>query len=198
MGFSGHLVFARSNRPLLEAPVFDSFDEELKATVHTWESRPGGWQTLQFDHGVWDDADLPALVEWSRAQACVADVSDSSLALVTGLDTTGQRWQAWLNLDIAARLLVKEPEDLDDQLLWLDTPEFHDAVRHKRAELDAEISTDAAGAVAWAAAAGIPVTTQIFRIEELLRSHEAFAEDLFSSLLDRLGFPQTTQPSPAP
>ncbi|MER5398148.1 hypothetical protein [Streptomyces sp. NPDC002599] len=178
--------------------MFDSFDEELKAAVRTWESRPDGWQTLRFDHGVGNDADLPALVEWSRAPACVADVSDSSLALVTGLDTTGQRWQAWLNLDIAARLLVKEPEDLDDQLLWLDTPEFHDAVRHKRAELDAEIPTDAEGAVAWAAAAGIPVTTQIFRIEELLRSHETFAEDLFSSLLDRLGFPQTTQPSPAP
>lgn len=189
MGFSGHLVFARSNRPLLEAPVFDSIDEVLKATVHTWESRPGGWQTLQFVSGTWDDADLPALVEWSRAPACVADVSDSSLALVTGLDTTGQRWQAWLNLDIAAGLLVKEPEDLEDQLLWLDTPEFHDAVRHKRAELDAEIPTDAEGAVAWATAAGIPVTPQTVRIEELLRSHETFAEDLFSTLLDQLGFP---------
>ncbi|MFJ3235739.1 hypothetical protein [Streptomyces sp. NPDC086787] len=198
MGFSGHLVFARSNHPLLEAIVFDGIDEELKATVHTWESRPGGWQTLQFDHGIWDDADLPALVEWSGAPACVADVSDSDLALVTGLDTTGQRWQAWLNLDIAARLLVKEPEDLDDQLLGLDTPEFHDAVRHKHAELDAEIPTDAEGAVAWAAAAGIRVTTQRFRIEELLRSHETFAEDLFSSLLDQLGFVQAIQPSPAP
>jgi len=195
VGFSGHLVFARSDRPLLEATVFDSIDEELKATVHTGESRPGGWQTLHFDHGIWDDADLPALVEWSGAPACVADVSDSSLALVTGLDTTGQRWQAWLNLDNAARLLVEEPEDLDDQLLWLDTPEFHDAVRHKRTELDAEIPTDAEGAAVWAATAGIPVT-QIPRIEELLRSHEPFAEDLFSLLLDQLGFAPVTQPSP--
>ncbi|WP_446044788.1 hypothetical protein [Streptomyces olivaceus] len=193
MGFSGHLVFARSNRPLLEAPVFDSLDEELKATVHTWESRSVGWQTLQIDSRAWDDADLPALVEWSSAPACVADVSDSSLALVTGLDTTGQRWQAWLNLDIAARLLAEEPEDLEDQLLWLDTPEFHEAVRHKRAELDAEIPTDAEGAVAWAASAGVPVTPETARIEELLRSHETFAEDLFSTLLDQLGFPQATQ-----
>ncbi|MGW8631967.1 hypothetical protein [Streptomyces sp. NPDC055793] len=193
MGFSGHLVFACSNRPLLEAPVFDSLDEELKATVCTWESRSGGWQTLQIDAGTWDDADLPALVEWSSAPACVADVSDSSLALVTGLDTTGQRWQAWLNLDIAARLLAEEPEDLEDQLLWLDTPEFPEAVRHKRAELDAEIPTDAEGAVAWAAAAGVPVTPETTKIEELLRSHETFAEDLFSTLLDQLGFPQATQ-----
>ncbi|WP_380864071.1 hypothetical protein [Streptomyces coerulescens] len=192
MGFSGHLVFARSSRPLLEAPVFDNLDEELKATVHAWESRPGGWQTLQLDSGTWDEADLPALVEWSRAPACVAEVSDSSLALVAGLNTAGERWQAWLNLDNAARLLTEEPEDLEDQLLWLDTPEFHEAVRYKRAELDAEIPTDAGGAIAWTAAAGIPVAPQKAEIEELLRSHETFAEDLFSTLLDRLGFPQAT------
>ncbi|WP_327744410.1 hypothetical protein OHO28_26690 [Streptomyces europaeiscabiei] len=198
MGFSGHLVFARSDRSLVEAPVFDNLDEELKAAVHTWESRLDGWQTLQIDFGIWDDADLPALVEWSRAPACVADVSDSSLALVTGLDTTGQRWQAWLNLDIAARLLAEEPEDLEDQVLWLDTPEFHEAVRHKRAELDAEIPTDAEGAVAWATAAGIPATPRTVRIEELLRSHETFVEDLFTALLDQLGFSQAAQPSPEP
>ncbi|MER6691122.1 hypothetical protein [Streptomyces minutiscleroticus] len=168
--------------------MFNSLDEELKATVHPWESRPGGWQTLQMDPGTWDDADLPALVEWSGALACVADVSDSSLALVTGLDTSGQRWQAWLNLDIAARLLAEEPEDLEDQLLWLDTPEFHEAVRHKRAELDAEIATDTGGAIAWAAAAGVPGAPQAAEIEELLRAHETFVEDLFSTLLDRLGF----------
>lgn len=198
MGFSGHLVFARSDRPLQEAPVFDSLDEELKATVRTWESRSDGWQTLRIDFGAWDDAGLPALVEWSRAPACVADVSDSSLALVTGLDTTGQRWQAWLNLDVAAGFLAEEPEDLEDQILWSDTPEFHEAVGHKRAELDAEIPTDAKGAVAWAAAAGIPATPQTVRIEELLRSHETFVEDLFTTLLDQLGFPQAAQPSPEP
>ncbi|WP_371572928.1 hypothetical protein [Streptomyces sp. NBC_01314] len=198
MGFSGHLVFARSSRPLLAAPVFDSLDEELKTTVGTWESRPGGWQTLQFDSGTWDDADLPALVEWSRAPACVAEVSDSDLALVTGLNVTGRRWQTWLNLDIAARLLAEEPEELEDQLLWLDTPEFHDAVGHKHAELDAEIPTDAEGAVVWAAAADVPATPQTVRIEELLRSHETPVEDLFSTLLDELGFPQAAEPSPAP
>ncbi|WP_406376387.1 hypothetical protein OG788_43415 [Streptomyces sp. NBC_00647] len=189
MGFSGHLVFARSNHPLLEAPVFDSVEEELKDTVHAWETRPGGWQTLELDHGIWDDACLPALVEWSRAPACVADVSDSDLALLTGLDTTGRRWQAWLNLDKAARLLADEPEDLDDEILWLDTPDFHDAVRRKRAELDADVRADATGALAWAAAAGLPGRAQHSRIEELLRSHETFVEDLFTTLLDQLGFP---------
>ncbi|MER5382064.1 hypothetical protein ABT040_17575 [Streptomyces sp. NPDC002688] len=189
MGFSGHLVFARSNHPLLEAPVFHSVEEELKDTVHAWETRPGGWQTLELDHGIWDDAYLPTLVEWSRAPACVADVSDSDLALLTGLDTTGRRWQAWLNLDNAARLLADEPEDLDDEILWLDTPDFHDAVRRKRAELDADVPADATGALAWAAAAGLPGRAQQSRIEELLRSHETFVEDLFTTLLDQLGFP---------
>ncbi|USQ85979.1 hypothetical protein NFX46_21000 [Streptomyces phaeoluteigriseus] len=198
MGFSGHLVFARSNRPLLQAPLFDSLDGELKTSVCTWESRAGGWQTLQFNFGTWDDANLPALVEWSGAPACAAQVSDSDVALVTGLNATGHRWQAWLNLDIAARLLVEEPEDLEDQLLWLDTPEFHEAAGHKHAELDAEIPADAAGAVVWAAAADIPVTPRTGRIEELLRSHQTPVEDLFSTLLDELGFPQAAEPSPAP
>ncbi|MFD7242128.1 hypothetical protein [Streptomyces massasporeus] len=178
------------NRPLLEAPLFDSMDEELKATVRTGELRPGGWHMLQFEAGVWDDADLPSLVEWSRAPACVAEVSDSSLALVTGLDTNGGRWQAWLNLDTAARLLVEEPDDVEDQLLWLDTPEFHEAVRQRCAELDAEIPSTAESARAWAAATGTSVTSQPAKIEELLRSHETFVEDLFSRLLDELGFPR--------
>lgn len=47
----------------------------------------------------------------------------------------------------------------------------------------------AEGAVAWAASAGIPVTPKSARIEELLCSHETFAEDLFSTLLDQPGFP---------
>jgi hypothetical protein len=170
--------------------VFDGLDEDLGATVRSWESRPGGRQTLQTDPDIRDAADLPALVEWSGAPACVAEVADSSLALVSGMDTAGQVWQAWLNPGIAAGLLVEEPEDLEDQLLWLDTPEFHEAVWDKRAELAADIPADAAGAVVWAAAAGVPVTPRSALIEELLRSHAAPVEDLFSTLLDQLGFPR--------
>ncbi|MFF9098534.1 hypothetical protein ACF1AX_36100 [Streptomyces sp. NPDC014802] len=49
MGFSGHLVFARSERPLLEAPLFGSTDPD---DVHEWQPRPGGWQTLQWEQGI--------------------------------------------------------------------------------------------------------------------------------------------------
>ncbi|MER5197835.1 hypothetical protein ACWD3J_00850 [Streptomyces sp. NPDC002755] len=198
MGFSGHLVFARGERSLLEAPVFDGVDDEVKSAVHTWPSRPGGWQTLQFDHGLWEDDDLSALVESTGAPACVADVSDSDIALVTGLGTDGQRWQAWLNLDLAAALLVEEPEDVDDTSLWAVSPEFDDALRRKRAELEMDVPADARGALAWAAAAGVPAGAEQPRIEELLRSSETFVEELFSDLLDALGFPQLPDASPEP
>ena len=198
MGFSGHLVFARSKRPLWEAPVFDGIRREPKNTVHTGWPRAGGWQTLELDHGLWEDDHLVALVEWTGAPACFADVSDSDVALVTGLGTDGRRWQAWLNLDNAAALLTEEPEDLDDVSLWAGTPEFDEAVRRKRAELEAEVPADAEGALAWAAAAGVPVPAQQPLIEELLRSHETFVEDLFRSLLDALGFPDAVQPSSQP
>lgn len=189
MGFSGHLVFACSERPLLEAPLFDSIDQGLKEGVHAWRQRPGGWQTLQLDQGIWEDDYLLALIEWTGAPACVADVSDSSIALVTGQDGNGQRWQAWLNLDNAAALLVEEPEDLDDVSLWVSTPEFDAAVSLKRAELDTDVPADAEGALMWASAAGVQAAVQQSRIEELLRAREIFAEDLFSALLDELGFP---------
>ncbi|MFJ8141006.1 hypothetical protein [Streptomyces sp. NPDC096013] len=198
MGFSGHLVFARSKRPLLEAPVFDGIHQELKDTVQAWCPRPGGWQTLQFDHGLWENESLSTLVGWTTAPACVADVADSDIARLTGLGTDGQRWRAWLNLDNAATLLTEEPENLEDVSLWVGTPEFTEAVTHKRAELDADVPAAAEEALLWAATAGIPTTAQQPRIEELLRSQETFVEDLFRELLDELGFPRAAQLLPEP
>ncbi|WP_324788441.1 hypothetical protein [Streptomyces sp. H51] len=196
MGFSGHVVFARSERPLPQAPVFDDVRARLRDFVEECAPRPGGWRTLRIDHGVWEDGRLPALVAWTGAPACVAEVSDSDTALVTGLSADGRRWQAWLNLDNVAALLAEEPEDLDDMSLWAGTPEFDEAVRRKRAELDAEVAGDAAGALAWAAAAGVGAGAGQHRTEEILRSNETFVEDLFDALLDGLGFPEVTSPSP--
>lgn len=199
MGFSGHLVFARSERPLLEAPLFSSTGPGPRDDVHEWQPRPGGWQTLQLEQGVWEDDHLFALVEWTGAPACVADVSDSSVALVTGLGTSGRRWQAWLNLDNAAALLVEEPEDVDDVSLWIATPEFEEAIRHKRAELNAEVPADAEGALMWASAAGVrAAAAQQPRIEALLRAQETFVEELFDALLDELGFPEAIHSTPQP
>ncbi|MFI2722573.1 hypothetical protein ACH5AI_40790 [Streptomyces collinus] len=190
MGFSGHLVFARSERPLLEAPLFGTTGPGLRDDVSAWQPRPGGWQTLQLEQGIWDAEHLPTLVEWTGAPACVADVSDSSVALVTGLDPGGHRWQAWLNLENAAALLVEEPEDVDDVSLWIGTEEFEEAIGRKRAELDAEVPADAEGALAWASAAGVQTMQQQSRIEDLLRARETFVEELFDALLAELGFPE--------
>ncbi|MFB7340916.1 hypothetical protein ACFCZ6_12740 [Streptomyces hydrogenans] len=166
--------------------------------MHEWPPRPGGWQTLQWEQGIWEDEHLAVLVEWTGAPACVADVSDSDVALVTGLDTQGRRWQAWLHLDIAAALLVEEPEDVDDTSLWITTQEFEEALRRERAALDAEVPADAEGALLWASAAGVQVPPERPRIEELLRGHETFVEELFDLLLDELGFPEAAHSTPQP
>ncbi|MEU2246996.1 hypothetical protein [Streptomyces sp. NPDC019224] len=190
MGFTGHLVFARSQHPLSEAPVFGGAAQQLDDGAHAWPPRPGGWQTLQLTHGFWQYELLPALVEWTGAPACFADVHDSDLALVTGLDTEGRRWQGWLNPHIAARVLLRTPEDVDDESLWLNTPQFEEAYARKRAELDADVPTVAERALAWATAAGVRTTAQQHHIEDLLRTHHTFAEDLFAALLDELDFPE--------
>ncbi|MGW8768389.1 hypothetical protein ACWGN5_38600 [Streptomyces sp. NPDC055815] len=198
MGFSGHLVFARSQRRLLEAPLFASVDPGPTNGVHEWQQRPGGWQTLQLKQGIWEDEYLPTLVEWTGAPACIADVSDSGVALVTGLDTNGHRWQAWLNLDNAAALLVEEPEDVDDMSVWMATPAFDEAIGHKRAELDAEVPADAEAALMWASTAGAQAAAHQARIEELLRTQGTFVEELFDALLDELGFPAAVRSAPQP
>ncbi|MFI1368907.1 IS110 family transposase [Streptomyces griseochromogenes] len=102
----------------MEEPVFDGIHQELKDTVRAWWPRPGGWQTFQFDHGLWEEDYPSALVGWTGAPACVADVSASDIALVTGLGTNGQRWQGWLNLNKAAALLTEEPEGYRQRLSW--------------------------------------------------------------------------------
>ncbi|MER7948875.1 hypothetical protein ABTY59_15940 [Streptomyces sp. NPDC096079] len=117
---------------------------------------------------------------------------------MTGLDTDGHRWQAWLHLDNAAALLVEEPEDVDDVSLWMATPEFEEAIGHKRAELDADVPADAEGALRRASAAGVPTAAQQPRIEELLRTQETFVEELFDALLNELGFPEALHSTPQP
>ncbi|MFE9046573.1 hypothetical protein ACFYOG_37595 [Streptomyces sp. NPDC007818] len=173
MGFSGELVFGRSERPLIEAPVFGGAQEDDEGGITAWWPRPGGWQMWQF-HGTFpgrtEDV-LRAVVEWTGAPACVASVHDSDVALVSGLQPGGDEWDAWLNLRIAAEML--------------DRP---------LAELKASVPADARRALAWARSAGIGDGAAATTIEEVMRSHETFVEELFDTLLDRLGFPAASDP----
>ncbi|GGW48563.1 hypothetical protein [Streptomyces xantholiticus] len=195
MGFSGEIVFGRSERPLHEAPVFDGGRAD-GSDIDAGRPRPGGWQTLHvFDGAVQEGEDLlEAVVDWTGAPACVASVYDSDVALVTGLAPDGRWWQAALNVDLAAALWTEVPDDVDDTSEWADSPEFAAAVELRRAELHAEIPAAATGAVAWARSAGVEVTTPVAAVEGLLRAREVFVEDLFGELLDRLGFPEAAEP----
>lgn len=195
MGLSGHLVFGRSTQPLLFAPVFDDLHPEVKDTIRSWNARPGGWQTLELDSGLWESGYLRELVAWTKAPACVAGVYDSDMAQVTGLDPAGRGWEARLNLEAAASLLADEPQDMDDMSLWVGSPEFNEGVQHKRAELVEEVPNSAEAALAWATSAGITPPSRS-RIEEVLLSRDTFAENLFSTLLDVLGFPAPIDDTP--
>ncbi|MFJ4435651.1 hypothetical protein [Streptomyces sp. NPDC088923] len=186
MGFWGQLVFARSDSPLREAPVFAHLEDDAE----TWEEREGGWQLLALHRAEWDEDFLPSLVEWSGAPALVAQVADSDTAFVRGLDGEGRTWETWLNPDQAAGLLIERPEDIEDDLDWLESPEFPAALARERAELDAEIPEAARAAAAWATTAGVPTPPQTAPIEQLLRAKEDFAEEHLPTLLDRLGFPE--------
>jgi hypothetical protein len=126
----------------------------------------------------------------------VAGVYDSDMALVTGLDPAGHGWGACLNPEIAASLLVEDPEDLDDLSLWIGTPDFDEAVRRKHAELREAVPASVEGALAWATATGIPTTPAQAGIEELLLSRDVFVERLFAAMLDTLGFPGAVDPGP--
>ncbi|MFC0842299.1 hypothetical protein ACFH04_00895 [Streptomyces noboritoensis] len=179
----------------MEAPVFGKARED-GSRISIWWPRPGGWQTLQLDYDVLTDPDevLRALVGWTGDAACVASVYDSDIALVVGLGPDGRRWQACLGMDVAAGEWAVVPDDVDDTSLWALTPEFAEAVSRKRAELDEKVPGAAQDALAWARAAGFGHTAESASIEEVLRSGETFAEDLFDTLLDRLGFPQAVEP----
>lgn len=193
MGFTGHMVFGRSDRPLLEAPAFDAV-RPPRGDGALWSSaRPGGWQLLEFRDGEWDQENLSALVAWSGAPACVATVYDSDVADVVGLTPDGRTWRAVLNLEVAAATFPPRPADVYDDLEWVESAQYAEAVLRRREELEAAVPEGVSGALAWAAAAGYPNATDAAAVEVLLRSHQVFVEDLFVGLLDALGFPSAVE-----
>ncbi|MGH3627028.1 MAG: hypothetical protein ACRDRL_06250, partial [Sciscionella sp.] len=124
MGFSGRFVFGRNDRSLLEAPAFDGVRPPWGDGAHELWPRPGGWQTLQFDDDRWGLEELRALVEWSGVPACFAVVHDSDVAHVVGLAPDGHQWEAVLGLDVAAGMGISRPDDVDDDLVWIESPEY--------------------------------------------------------------------------
>ena len=116
MGFSGMLVFCRSERPLAEAPVIRAlprkYQEEL-AAYGEWPIRPGRWRTAQISCDYWEDEALRDLVAWTDAPVCVAYVYASEVATVAGLTPRGDWWGATLNIRAAADLWADVPDPAD-------------------------------------------------------------------------------------
>ena len=194
MGFSGQFVFGRSDRALVEAPVFDEVRLLWGDGAHELWPRPGGWQTLQFRDDRWGAEQLRALVDWSGAPACFAVIHDSDVAHVVGLAPGGQEWAAVLGLAIAAEMSLGRPEDVRDDLEWFGSPEYAQAADAARTAYEAAVPAAAEAAIAWAAAAGAATTGQD-AVEAVRRSREVFVEDGFIALLDALGFPAAVTPA---
>ena len=195
MGFSGQFVFGRSDRSLLEAGAFDGVRPPSGEGARELWPRPGGWQMLRFSDDRWGLEQLRGLVEWSGAPACLAMVHDSDVAYVVGLDPNGREWQAVLGLEVAADMGISRPQDVYDDLEWIASPQYTEAVAAERAALEATVPAAAEAAIAWAAAAGVATAAAQGVIEDVLRSHEVFVEDSFIALIDALGFPPAIAPA---
>jgi hypothetical protein len=202
MGFSGMLVFCRSERPLAELPVFGGLPQEVRdemAEHGEWRPRPGGWRTGQVGGDWWDEAVLRELVAWSGTSACVGFVYDSDVVYVCGLSPSGREWSATLNLEIAAALRIDPPGNVDDPLQWFSSAECAEATARKIAEFDAEVPDAAREALAWAVEAGFGAGVEVTAVETMLRSKpEIFAEELFHDMIDILAFPTAEEPRSIP
>jgi hypothetical protein len=116
MGFNGELIFGRSVRPLLETPVFSRVRVEAGGSASFWPERPGGWQTVRFDHSVPADPEavLEGVVGWTRSPACWVSVDDSDAAVLTAMGADGARREVCLNPEKAAGMWAEPPEDVED------------------------------------------------------------------------------------
>jgi len=191
MGFYGELVFGRSQGSLLQAPVFGSAEARRERDIAQWR-RAEGWQTVQVAANVLREEPaqvLQEVVAWTGAPACVVSVADSDYALLQGLAVSGEKWDTWLNLDIAAAMLAEVPADVEDTSVWYASPQAEQAEDRKLKVLDAQVPTDARRALAWAQAAGYGADVSVARVERALRARSTFVEDLLDPILDELGFP---------
>ena len=172
MGFSGDFVLVRSDRPLLEAKLFETGCAEGHVECLTaCRPRPGGWQTVQVHHGLRGDdmgngADyahwLRTLVEATDSPVLIATVMDSDLCEVRGLAPSGLRWTTLLDPVMAADYGVPVPTG------------GHTAVAERVA--------------AWAGEAGFHADSEALHAV-LTKRADPFVEDLIFELIDAAGLP---------
>jgi hypothetical protein len=134
VGFSGHIVIARTGGPYPgdAAPVL--FEQE----------RAGGWRWIQFDGSAPEV--LSELVTATNAPAVSAYVLDSDLADVEALSPDGERWRTYLHPEVAERFgappLSRTPDEvLRAALAWsrqAGLPADPDAVREALAAHNVE------------------------------------------------------------
>ncbi|MFD7022603.1 hypothetical protein [Promicromonospora sukumoe] len=185
MGFTGHLVVARSDGPLPKVSLLESIAEDHPPDVivdQAWLTT-AGWQQVHVEAGYWDEEHPTALADLVRetgAPACSAWVLDSDCAIVTGLAPGGRPWRTALHLDTVLHYAEDDPE----AVFCPDGMDPEEFVRR----LDAHIPHAAANVIAWAIAAGFPAVDPA-RIEDLLRTRSDFVEETFDDVLAAFGFP---------
>jgi hypothetical protein len=192
MGFWGTFVVHRDRRLLEELlPDVAAFGEaEL-----CYDGVSGGWQVTRV-FAPFDDLPagfLEALADLTGAPVLAAGVMDSDAALVSGLGRDTPGWKAWLQLDRAMAFLVparaRWAEDgryLGDG--WEDPDQDRQAAAAKERIL-AEAPggpAAAAAAMAWAGEADLEPAT-VEEVTEAFNGNEVFVEDLFFTLINRLG-----------
>jgi hypothetical protein len=192
MGFSGTFVVHRDRRLLADLlpDLAASGEAEL---CHDGVS--GGWQVTRL---VTPLDDLPTgflaeLRDLTGAPVLAAGILDSDAALVHGVGRHTPDWQAWLRLDRAMGFLLPPPSPwtADGTYLgddWVDPDhERETAVLRKRLIAEAPGgSSAAAAAMAWAGEAGLEPGT-VAEVTDAFDGTEVFVEDLFLTLINRLG-----------
>ncbi|MDQ6713256.1 MAG: hypothetical protein M3Z28_08735 [Candidatus Dormibacteraeota bacterium] len=159
MGFWGHLLLARDNRPLgtlREARAFGQPEHERRLDR--------GWSVLWVGREPPDlRSALTPVVAATRAPALVAYVLDSDCAAIEALTPSGLRWTGVLKPATAA-----------------------DSYEAVVAQYDGA-STAVAGAIRWSREAGL--TPSEADLRKALTDEPDFAEEAFDQLLVGLGVP---------
>jgi hypothetical protein len=174
VGFWGHFLVARSSHELPELPaVVNQVGEQLVA----W--RAGDWTISQCSGAeAFDGLELVrALAVSTGAPALVADVQDSDNAVIHGIVPGGDPWWAALRPECMREYVEFHGDSYDEHFPL--SPQ--DAVRL---------------AVDWAHAADLtPDEPAVAR--DFVEERADFVEDLFFTLLEDLGLPESTLLGPA-